>query len=281
VQNKDTQIKMEEISYYWEKGAELAMNILPNLALAIFVLIAGFWVIKRLTRLVERSLKRANFSKEITPFILSFMNIGLKVLLLLSVAGIIGIETASLVAVMAAAGFAVGLALQGSLSNFAAGIIILVFRPYSVDDWIEIDEKFGKVESIQIFNTVIVTPGSKTLIIPNGQVINNIVTNYSSKGYIRMELEVTMPYEESFPKVKEIIEGVLRGIPDILQDPAPEVGILDYDSHSIIVGVRPYVKPDDFWDVRFESYRGIKSAFHQHSIKVAYSEGVELGRIGD
>jgi small conductance mechanosensitive channel len=272
---------MEELNYYWEKGAELAMQILPALALAIFVLIVGFWVIRRLTRLVEKSLKRSNFSKEITPFVISFFNIALKVLLLLSVAGIIGIETASLVAVMAAAGFAVGLALQGSLSNFAAGIIILVFRPYKVDDWIEIDDKFGKVESIQIFNTVIVTPGAKTLIIPNGQVIDNIVTNYSSKGYIRMELEVTMPYEESFPKVKKIIEEVLRGIPAILQEPEPEVGIFDYDSHSIIVAVRPFVKPDDFWEVRFEAYQKIKAAFHQHSVKVAYSEGVELGRIGD
>ncbi len=271
----------EEINTYWDTFINVIVEYSPNVIKAIAVLVIGFWVIKRLGMIVRRSLEAANFSADLRPFILSILDIGLKVLLIFSVAGIVGIETASFVAVLAAAGFAVGLALQGSLGNFAAGVVILIFRPYKVGDWVEVHEKFGKVQEIQIFNTIIVTPGSKTLIIPNGQIIDNIVTNFSAKGFIRMELEVSMPYAESFPKVKKIIMDELNGIEKVLNEPIPEVGILNYDSHNIILAVRPYVYPDDYWEVSFEAYEKIKAAFHQHGIQVAYSEGVELGDIGD
>jgi len=147
------------------------------------------------------------------------------VFLFLSVAGIVGIDTAAFIGVLAAASFAVGMALQGSLSNFAAGIIILIFKPYKVGDWVEVQDKFGKVEDIQIFNTIVSTPGQKTLIIPNGEVISGIVTNYSKKGVIRMELNVTMPYEESFPKVRDVIMKELVSIDKVLNDPVPGVEI--------------------------------------------------------
>jgi small conductance mechanosensitive channel len=250
------------------------------LALAAVVLWAGMKIVNKLAVIVGKALEKAGISENIRPFLTSIFGISLKVLIIFSVAGIIGIETASFVAVLAAAGFAIGLSLQGSLSNFAAGIIILMFKPYKVTDWIEVQDKFGKVEEIQIFNTTIITPGQKTLIIPNGQVVENIVTNYSRKGYIRMELQVTMPYAESFPKIKEIIYNTLLETPKVLKDPVPEIGIETYESHSLTVGVRPYVIPDDYWEVTFEAYEKIKAAFHEHNIKVAYSEGVEMGNIG-
>jgi len=171
--------------------------------------------------------------------------------------------------------------LQGSLSNFAAGILILIFKPYKVGDWIDVQDKFGKVEEIQVFSTLIVTPGQKTLIIPNGQVVESIVTNFSKKGYVRLELNVTMPYAESFPKIKEIIREELKKAPLVLQDMEPEIGIESYDSHSIILAVRPFAKPDDFWEVTFDVHERIKAAFNQHGIQVAYSEGVEMGKIGE
>ncbi len=271
----------EDITNYWDTVIQLIIEYAPNFIKAIAVLVVGFWIIKRIGMVARRSLEAAKFSADLRPFLLSILDIGLKVLLIFSVAGIVGIETASFVAVLAAAGFAIGLALQGSLGNFAAGVVILVFRPYKVGDWVEVHEKFGKVQEIQIFNTIIATPGSKTLIIPNGQIIDNIVTNFSAKGFIRMELEVTMPYAESFPKVKQIIETELVSIEKVLRDPAPEVGILSYDSHNIILAVRPYVYPDHYWEVSFEAYEKIKAAFHRHDVQVAYSEGVELGKIGD
>lgn len=263
-----------------EKLTNMVLEYAPRLALAIIVLVVGIKVINRLANFAKLAMEKAGINNTITPFLSSIISIALKVLLIFSIAGMVGIETASFVAVLAAAGFAVGLALQGSLSNFAAGIIILLFRPYKVEDWIEVNEKFGKVEEIQIFNTIIVTPGQKTLIIPNGQVVDGIVTNFSEKGFIRVELNVTMPYAESFPRVKEIILNALRPIPHVLQDPAPEVGIETFDSHSIVLAVRPYTHPDQYWDVTFAAHEQIKAAFHDNGIQVAYSEGVEMGSIG-
>lgn len=274
-------MELEDINRYFDQITQMVIDYAPKLALALIVVIVGLKIINKLSSLARKALARTGVSENILPFIHSLVSISLKVMLIFSVAGIIGIETSAFVAVLAAAGFAVGLALQGSLSNFAAGIIILIFRPYKVDDWIEVDEKFGKVEEIQIFNTIIVTPGRKTLIIPNGQVVEGIVTNYSKKGCIRLELNVTMPYEESYPKVEKILMDVLTSTPKVLQEPPPEVGIETFDSHSIVLGVRPYVNPDDFWEVTFEAHRRIKAAFNEHNIKVAYSEGVEIGSIGN
>lgn len=273
--------QMQEVNGWITKLTDMVLQYAPKLALAIIVLIVGIKVINKLAGLARLAMEKAGLSHTITPFLGSIVGISLKVLLCFSIAGMVGIETASFVAVLAAAGFAVGFALQGSLSNFAAGIIILMFRPYKAGDWIEVNDKFGKVEEIQIFNTLIVTPGRKTLIIPNGQVVESIVTNFSLKGFIRVELNVTMPYAESFPKVKEIIIEVLRDIPHVLEDPEPEIGIETFDSHNIVLAVRPYTHPDNYWEVTFAAHERIKAAFNHHDIQVAYSEGVEMGNIGD
>ena len=260
---------------------DLVKDFGPPFLLAILLLVIGLKIINRAERVAERGLIAAGISDSLVPFLSSLIGVGLKVLLFLAVAGIVGIDTASFVAVLAAAGFAVGLALQGSLSNFAAGIIILIFRPYKVGQWIEVSERFGRVEEIQIFNTVLVTPGNKTLIIPNGQIVDNIVTNYSERGYVRLELAVTMPYGEDFPRIKGIIFDVLKGTPGVLADPEPEVGIETFDTHSIILTVRPYVEPDDYWPVTFDVHQRIKSAFSANRVQVSYSEGIELGPIGE
>lgn len=270
----------EKLNEYLNLLSEMAITFLPKLGLALLLLFFGFKIVNRLSVLSGRALERAGLSGNLLPFVRSLANVSLKLMLIFSVAGVVGVDVTSFVAVLAAAGFAVGLALQGSLSNFAAGIIILLFRPYKVEDWIEVDGKFGRVEEIQIFNTIMVTPGRKTLIIPNGQVVDNTVTNYSLKGCIRIELNVTMPYSESFPKVRDIIMGELNAIPKVLNAPEPEVGIEAYDSHNVLLAVRPYALPDDYWEVTFEVYERIKAAFNRQGIKVAYSEGVEMGTIG-
>jgi small conductance mechanosensitive channel len=272
-------LNLEELQAYL--SIDKILPFVTNVLIAIAAIVIGLWLIRKIGKLLRRSLERSTMSADIIPFLLSIADAGLKILLIFTVAGLVGIETTSFVAIIGALSFAVGLALQGSLGNFASGVIILLFHPYKIGDWIELDGQFGQVEEIQIFNTIVVTPGQKTLIIPNGEVIGNVITNYSSKPHVRIEMEVTMPYAESFPKVERIIRDVLRGIPEVLQEPAPEVGILEYDSHYIIVAVRPFIHPNDFWTVRFESLRRIKSAFSEHGIKMAYSEGVELGTIGE
>ena len=190
------------------------------------------------------------------------------------------VQTGAFIGVLAAASFAVGMALQGSLGNFAAGIIVLVFKPYRVGDWVEIHDKFGQVKSIQIFHTVILSPGRKTLIVPNGSVIDGIITNFSTEGMIRMKLQIDIPYDEDYPKVEKIIMKTLMNTPFVLDDPIPEIGIKEFGSHSITVSIRPYVEPANFWNVHFESYKRIKEAFFNEGIQVAYSEGVEMGKFG-
>lgn len=272
---------MEDINVYLSQFTDAVISYVPVLIKAILVLVIGFWVVKKLINILRKAIAKTGLSDDLVPFISSIADILLKILVLMSVAGIVGIETASIVAVLAAAGFAIGLALQGSLGNFAAGIIVLIFKPYRVGDWIEVQDKFGKVSEIQIFSTIMVTPGNKTLIIPNGQVIDDVVTNFSKEGKIRLELNVTMPYSESYPKVKEIILDALKTVPNIIQDPEPEIGIENYDSHNLTLAVRPYAVPDDYWQVTFDSYQAIKAAFYKNNIAVAYSEGVEMGKIGE
>ena len=271
----------EKLNLYYDKVIDFAVTFAPKLAGAIIIIIAGFWLVKKLTRIFGLSLEKANFSKEVAPFLVSFIGIAMKIVVLLAAAGIVGIETTSIFGILAAAGFAVGFALQGSLSNFAAGILIMFFKPYKVADMVEVNGKFGKVDEIHIFNTILTTPGLKTLIIPNGKVIDGTITNFSAKGAVRIELNVSMPYIERFPKVKQVILDALEAVPLVLKSPAPEIGIERFDSHNILLAVRPYVKPDDYWQGIFDVHKAVKSAFHDHNIQMAYSDGIEMGTIGE
>ncbi|MBI1225816.1 MAG: mechanosensitive ion channel [Bacteroidetes bacterium] len=271
----------EKLTFYYDKIIDFAVTFVPKLAMAILIIVIGFWLVKKLTALFSLSLEKANFSKEVAPFLVSFAGIAFKIIVLLAAAGIVGIETTSIFGILAAAGFAVGFALQGSLSNFAAGILLMVFKPYKIGDMVEVNGKFGKVDGIHIFNTFLTTPGLKTLIIPNGKVIDDTITNFSAKGAIRIELNVTMPYVESFPKVKQVVLDALETVPLVLKTPAPEIGIERFESHSVLLAVRPYVSPDDYWEGIFEVHKAVKSAFHNHNIQVAYSEGIEIGAIGE
>jgi len=269
-----------QISTYWNLAVEKIVFFAPKVIGAALVFWLGFKFIKKLLQLLDGVLQRMKISETMRPFLLSIISVVLKVLVVFTMVSILGADLSGLVAVLAAVGFAVGMSLQGSLGNFASGILIMFLKPYQVKDWIQVGDKFGKVDEIGIFSTVVSTPGNKTLIIPNAKITDDIITNYSKKGFVRLELIVTMPYAEDFPKVKEIITEAIKPIDKIFKNPTPEIGINNFDSHSIEIVVRPYVKPDDFWEVTFDANQRIKNAFSLHQIKVAYSEGVELGAIG-
>jgi small conductance mechanosensitive channel len=271
----------EKLTKYWDQFIDFCVTFTPKILMAAASLYIGMWLIKKMVTIVRLSLEKANLSEEVRPFVISFISVALKVFVVLFAASFLGFETTSIVGILAAASFAVGLALQGSLGNFAAGILVMVFRPYKIGDMVEVGGKFGKVEEISVFNTVLSTPGFKTLIIPNGKIVDDTITNFSSRGAVRLELNVTMPYEESFPRVREVILKTLKSIPVVLDDPEPQVGIETFDSHNIVLTVRPFVLPDDFWEGTFESHRLIKKAFNENNVKVAYSEGVEIGPIGE
>jgi small conductance mechanosensitive channel len=270
----------EIINKYVVKIQSWAVEFVPKVLLAVIIIWIGLKVAKRLSKVVSVSLDKAGIEIEVKEFLASIIDLLLKALVFLIAASVVGIEFSALFGLLAAAGFAVGLALQGFLGNFASGLTIIFFKPYKVGDWVQVSDTFGKVKGIEIFSTNLVTPGDKTLIIPNGQVTDSIITNFSTRGKIRIELSVTMPYEESFPRVKGVIENALKSVDYILQDPAPLIGIESYDSHNIIIAVRPYILPDQYWEATFEVYSAIKESFKENNIKVAYSEGVELGPIG-
>ena len=271
----------DKIQEYSELLIDWVVGFAPKLLMAIAILFIGFFIVKKLMNFLRLGLKKTSLDYEIVEFLGSLIETILKLAVILFAVSMLGVEMTAIIGLLAAAGFAVGMALQGFLGNFASGLTILFLKPYKVGDWVKVSDHFGKCTGIQIFNTTLVSPNDKTLIIPNGQVTDNIITNFSTEGSIRLELNVTMPYEESFPKVKEVIQEALRQSEYVLNERPATIGIEEYESHNIVVAVRPYILPDHYWDATFEVYGLIKQAFHKHGIKAAYSEGVELGPIGN
>ncbi len=269
-----------EVQKYMDQLTVMLIDYGPNLLLAIVVLIVGLWTIGKFMKYVSRVMDKGHLSADIQPFLKSLISILLKVLLVFSVAQMVGVETTSFVALLAAAGFAIGMAFQGSLSNFASGVMILIFRPYKVGDLVDINDELGFVKEIQVFNTIIENFNNIHVIIPNSSVLSDKIKNYSEAEFLRIDLNVTMPYSENFDKVKEIILNALKLIPSVENTPSPFVGIENFDSHNIVLAVRPYATVENYWDAFFQSHEAVKKALGENGIEVAYSEGVELGKIG-
>ncbi len=251
-----------------------------KIVIAAIVLWIGLKIVKKIHAAIEKLFIKAKVSDNLRPFLLNIIDVILKVVVIFVVLNILGADLSGLMALIAAVGFAVGMALQGSLGNFASGILILTLKPYKVGDWIQIGEKFGRVAEIKIFNTKLITPGQKVMIIPNSKITDDIVTNYSEKGLIRLEIDVHIPYEEDFSKIKPLLEKTIIQVPGVLKEPKPDIGIADFDSHSILVMVRPYVHPDEYWPVTFEAHQRLKQALADAGIPVPYSEGIEYGKFG-
>ncbi|MEM8908527.1 MAG: mechanosensitive ion channel family protein [Bacteroidota bacterium] len=242
----------------------------PRLVGAIVVLLIGLWIIGSLTKAITQAMKRSGLDKDVVPFLSSMVNVLLKVMLVLSVAGVVGIETTSFVALIGMVGFAIGMALQGTLSHFAAGVMILVFKPYRVGDLVDLQGQLGHVDEIQVFNTILTSLDHKKVIVPNGIATSGIMTNLSTNEYLRVDLNAAMPYEEDFERVQGIILEALRLTPKVMSEPAPEVEIEKFNEHNVLLAVRPYAKTEDYWPVYFNAYKNVKAALGQNNIKVAY-----------
>ena len=281
ISNTGEAFDLNTITKYGQDLLDWSVIFVPKVLLALIVLWIGLKIAKKLGSLIKVGLEKANLGVEVTGFLTSMINTVLKIVVIGLAASIVGIKMTALIGLLGAAVFAIGMALQGFMGNFASGLTILFLKPYKVGDWISVDESFGKVKNIQIFNTTLETPNDKTLIIPNGQVTDNVITNYSSMGNIRLELNVSMPYAESFPKVKSVIKEALSKSQYVVDKDQALIGIETYDSHNIVLAIRPYIRPNDYWDATFEIYGLIKNEFNKNDIKAAYSEGVELGPIGD
>lgn len=271
---------MDKIKEYISNFSNDILFYLPKIALAIVIFWIGLKTIKKLDGLFNKLLEKMGLSSTIRPFLVSIIDFLLYIVIFFVVAGVLGINLSIFASIIAASVFAIGMSLQGSLSNFASGILVLSLKPYKSEDFIQIDDKFGKVEKIDVFSTTVVTPGNKTLIIPNSKMTTEILTNYSKKGNILLDVQVAVPYEESFPKIKKIIEEALVDIPEILKEPKTQIGITKFESHSVVVSVWPYIKPEDFWETTFKVHENIKNKFYENGIKVAYAEGFSHGHFG-
>lgn len=241
----------------------------PKLVGALLVLIIGFWIVGIVTRIVGKAMDRAGLDKDVQPFLKSLVSVILKVLVVISAAGIVGVETTAFAALIAAAGLAIGMAMQGTLGHFAAGVMVLIFKPYRVGDLVDLQGQLGHVQEIQVFNTILKSLDNKKVIVPNGIATSGIMTNLSTEGKLRVDLNVAMPYEEDFDKVQGIIAGALDKVTKKLPD-APTIEIEKFAENNVLLAVRPYATPEDYWDVYFQSYKEIKKAFGDAGITVAY-----------
>lgn len=273
-------MQAELVSSKLDKVVNMAIEYAPKVLMAIVVFIIGMWIIGRVVKALGKYLSKIGMDESLRPFLLSMVGVLLKVMLLFSIAGMVGIQTTSFVAMLAAASFAIGMALQGSLGNFAAGVMILFFKPYRVGDLIDVQGQVGNVDEIQIFNTILTSPDHKKIIIPNAQATSGVVTNLSEKKHLRVDLNVSVAYTEDYDKVEKIILEALRNTPGVMTDPAPFVGIEKFDTHNMLLSVRPHSTTEDYWDVYFNSYKNVKRALGQAGVQVAYAEGVTFGAIG-
>src|SRR5476649_3034791 len=228
----------------------MIMQYGSRVLLAIVTLCIGWWLINNLTHRVGRLLALRNADQTLQGFISSLANIILKVLLIVSVASMIGVETTSFVAAIGAAGLAIGLALQGSLANFAGGVLILLFRPFRIGDWIEAQGTSGTVDSIQIFHTVLRTGDNKTVIVPNGVLSNGIITNTNRQPTRKVVFDVGVDYEADLQKAREVLLELAKD-PRVLADPAAVAVVSTLGDSSITVSLRCWTKTSDYWDVVF------------------------------
>ncbi|MDR9435397.1 MAG: mechanosensitive ion channel [Thiohalophilus sp.] len=262
----------EKLSSYTDKGVELLMQFGPQLVLAIVVLIIGLWLINRLVKVMARAMERSKIEPTLSRFLQSLVGIGLKVLLLISVASMVGIATTSFIAVLGAAGLAVGLALQGSLANFAGGALILMFRPYKVGDYITAQGVSGTVTDIQVFNTILTTPDNVRIIVPNGAMSNGIITNYSSEVTRRLDFVFNISYTDSVDKAREIIMSIINSEERIFSDPEPQVLLSNLGDNSVDLTVRTWVNATDYWPLKFELTEKIKAAFDLEGISIPFPQ---------
>lgn len=239
---------------------------------AVVIFIVGRWVAKLLRNVVRKTLTKRDVDPTLVAFTANFTFVLLMTFVILAAIGQLGVQTTSFIAVIGAAGLAVGLALQGSLANFAAGILMIIFRPFKVGDFVEASGVAGIVEEIQIFTTVLKTPDNKKIIVPNGKITSDIITNYSAEETRRVDLTIGVGYGDDIDKVKRTIEDVLSKDERILKDPAPTIAVSELGDSSVNFAVRPWVKTADYWPVYFDTTESIKKRFDAEDISIPFPQ---------
>jgi len=248
----------------------------PKVLTALAILITGWILIGFIVRTVKHLMKKKDLDPSLQKFLADLIGWALKILLFVTVISQLGIATTSFAAIIGAAGLAVGLALQGSLSNFAGGVLIMIFKPFKIGDLIEAQGALGVVKEIQIFTTKIVSPENKLIIMPNGALSNGNITNYTEEGKLRVDMTFGVSYDADLKETKEVLMKVLTDNPKVLKDPAPTVNVAELADSSVNFAVRPWAKPEDYWDVYFDTTEQVKLALDKAGIEIPYPHSVEI-----
>ena len=267
---------MENAQVWIDKAIDFIVEYGPKVVGAILIFLIGSWIIKKIMGVLRKGMAKSKYDESLQRFLLNLISWALKVILVLVVISTLGVDVTTFAAVIAAAGLAVGLALQGSLSNFAGGVLIMIFKPYRIGDLIEAQGVVGVVKEIEIFTTKLVTPENKLAIVPNGAMANGNIVNYSEEGKIRVHTVVGVGYDEDIKKTKEVLMKVLTANPKVLKDPAPSVNVMELADSSVNFAVRPFCKPEDYWDVYFATYENSKIALDKAGIEIPYPHSVEI-----
>jgi small conductance mechanosensitive channel len=255
------------VQEYSTKLIEWAKVFVPNLIIAIITLLIGLWLIRKIAYLAVKGMERRNIEVSLRTFLKSLIGIGLKIILFITVAGMLGFQTTSFVAILGAAGLAVGLALQGSLGNFAGGVLILIFKPYKVGDTIEAMNQKGEVKEIQIFNTILNTPDHRTIILPNGAVSNGFIINHTKMGSARVDINVDIADTHPIEDIKELLHKTILTDERILEQPTPNIGFANYCAGGYTISIKLFTDFKNSGPLKGDIMELIKKTFDEKNIE--------------
>jgi small conductance mechanosensitive channel len=251
---------------------EIAVTYGGQLLLALITLVVGLWLIGKLVKVLKRIFEMRSFEQTLQSFLIHLITITLKVLLLISVVTMVGVQMTSFIAILGAAGLAFGLALSGTLQNFAGGVMLLIYKPFKVGDYIDAQGSAGTVAEIQIFHTILKTIDNKTIIIPNGGLSNSTMTNFSTEPLRRVDLTFGIRYSENIAKARQILLDVINSDKRIHQDTAPFVGVISLGESSVNLVTRVWVDTPDYWDVFFSMNENVKNEFDKQGIVIPFPQ---------
>lgn len=266
------ELSADRMQGYVDTAVEMAMQYGPKLILAILVLIIGLWIIKRVTNVMAKGMEVSSTDPTLAKFLRNLASVIFKALLFISVASMVGIETTSFIAILGAAGLAIGLALQGSLGNFAGGVLVLMFRPYKVGDFVDAQGVAGTVSEIQIFNTVLKTPDNKVIIIPNGAISNGIITNFSAEETRRVDFVFGIGYDDDIEKARATLLNIFSQDERVFSDPEPFVKVGNLGDSSVDFTCRVWANAADYWGVYFDTIEKVKATFDAENISIPYPQ---------
>lgn len=266
--------ELRDFEQHLENAIDWFWEFMPDLVLAIIIFFVGLWIVRFINRMVSRFFDKKDYDETLESFLQSFISVALKVLLFVVVVTQLGVKSSSLVAMVGAAGLAIGLALQGSLANFAGGVLILIFKPFKVGDWISAQGLDGTVKQISIFSTKLNTFGNQVAIIPNGQLSNGSIVNYNMEDTRRDKFDVGIGYASNIKEAKDILLKICADSPNILKEPIPEVYVGELGDSSVNLTLRFWAKNDVFWPAHFYVIEETKLRFDQAEIEIPFPQRV-------